>query len=329
MRGLHLLVAAAIVLGLASCVADHDDSSVVAPRTQSQDATSSGMLPAGTQLVLASPEGVDLMKSNGALTRIARGPVAAAYGIQHNLVAFQGADRPADGYPPSPEGPVMVWSDGSARQLPHSPGASSVQLLDAGTVDGHHVALVAERFNEWQPEQAMEALVLVDLEDLASRTVVAGQPAWESGHAGAYLRPDGDIVGLYHQGVEVHLVRWSSRGKRLWAVKVAEDRVVSLVASEASVAVVQSSFDKRRGFAPVLTLTRYEPTTGEPRDPTVVEVVDREGVIDAGILCREWLTASELACARSGGTPLAVSVAGSFYELGGPTGAIPTVVEGP
>lgn len=222
-----------------------------------------------------------------------------------------------------------MWSDGAVRELPMSPGATSVRLLDAGLVNGSPVALVAETFNDGQPERAAEALVQVDLEDLTRLTVAPRQPAWESGHQAAHLLPGGDIVALYQQGVEVHLVRWSSReGRRAWSVKVAEDRVVSLAVSDASEAVVQPSFDKRRGFAPTLTVTRHDSVTGEPQDSTVVDVADPEGAIDTALLCSDWLTTSALACARSGGPPVVIADDGSFHELVGPSGAIPSVVQG-
>jgi hypothetical protein len=281
-------------------------------------------------LVLASSEGVDLMMENGDLTRLSHRPAAVAYGIRDDLVVFQGSDGAGDVYPPPPGGPVEMWADGTLRELPAGPGVSSVRLLDAGLMNSRPVVLVAERFSEAQPERAAEALVLIDLEDLARLTVVPRQPAWESGHQAAHLQADGDIIGLYHHGVQVRLIRWSARGgNRAWSVEVAEDRVVDLVASDASVAVVQPSFDRRRGFAPILTVTRYDPATGEPQGPTMVDVADPEGAIDTGLRCRDWLTASELACARSGGAPVGVSVDGSFHELGGPPGAIPSVADEP
>lgn len=332
MRDLRLLVVAVALLWAAGCGAEHPDSRVGAPRTPppSQDAVGTGSLPDAVSLVLASAEGVDLMRGDGALTRISHRPAAVAYGIRDSLVVFQGSDGSGDAYPPSPGGPVEMWADGSVRELPLGPGAGSVRLLDAGLIDGRPVAFVAERFSEGQPERAAEALVLIDLEDLTRLTVVPRQPAWESSHQVAHLRPDGDVVGLWQSGVQTYLIRWSSQeGNRAWSVKVAEDRVVSLVTSDESVAVVQLSFDQRHGFTPVLTVTRHDPATGKPQDPTVVDVVDPEGTLDSGLFCRGWLTASELVCARSGGAAVAVSVDGSFYELGGPPGAIPSVVEEP
>jgi hypothetical protein len=327
----HLVAATVALLWAAGCGANHQDSPVVAPTTPpTQDATGADSLPAAVSLVLASLEGVDQMMVNGDLTRLSHRPAAVAYGIRDNLVVFQGSDGAGDVYPPPPVGPVEMWADGTLRELPEGPGVSSVRLLDAGLINSRPVVLVAEKFSEAQPERAAEALVLVDLEDLARLTVVPRQPAWESGHQAAHLQPDGDIIGLYHQGVQVHLIRWSAgEGKRAWSVKVAEDRVVDLVASDASVAVVQPSFDRRRGLAPILTVTRYDPATGEPQDPTMVDVADPEGAIDTGLRCRDWLTASELACAHSGGAPVGVSVDGSFHELGGPPGAIPSVVNEP
>lgn len=329
MRVLHHLVATAVALSwTAGCGTNHQDSRVVAATTppSTRGATSADPLPDGVSLVLASRAGVDLMSHSGDLTRLSDGPAAAAFGIRDDLVVFQGGDEAVDGYPPRPGGPVEVWSEGTVRELPVDPGASSVLLLDAGVIDDRPVALVAERFGEGYPERAVEALVLIDLEDLVRRTVVPRQPAWESGHQAAHLRPDGDVVGLHRDGAQVHLVRWSPGGDRAWSVKVAEDRTVDLVASGSSVAVVEPSFDRRRGFAPILTVTGHDPATGEAGDPTVVHVADPEGAIGTGLRCRDWLTASELACARSGGAPVGVSVDGSFQELGGPPGAIPSVV---
>uniref|UniRef100_UPI0025CED52A hypothetical protein n=1 Tax=Nocardioides sp. TaxID=35761 RepID=UPI0025CED52A len=205
------------------------------------------------------------------------------------------------------------------------------RLLDAGLVNGSPVALVEERYDEGQPERAAEALVQIDLEDLTRLTVAPPRPAWESGHLAARLLPDGDIIALAQQGVQVRLVRWSSKDwRRAWSVKVAEDRAVSLVASDASVAVVLQTFDRRRGFAPTLTITQYDPATGEPEDSTVVEVVDPHSAIDTGLFCDDWLAASALACGRSGGVPIAVADDGSFAELvGGPPGAVPSVIREP
>lgn len=333
MRDLRLLVAvAAALLWAAGCGAEHHDSRAVAPSglPPSQDAGDAGSPPDAASLVLASAEGVDVMSGDGALTRISHRPAAAAYGVRDDIVVFQGSDGAGEVYPPSPGGPVELWSDGHVSQLPVSPGAGSVRLLDAGLIDGRPVALVAERFSEGDPARAAEALVLIDLEELAPRTVVPRQPAWEASYQAAHLRPDGDIVGLWQAGVRVQLMRWSSsEGLRAWSVVVAEDRVVSLVGSDESVAVVQVSFDRQRGFTPVLTVTRHDPATGEPQDPTVVDVVDREGALDSSVFCRDWLTSSDLACARSAGAWVAVSVDGSFDEMGGPPGAIPSVVHEP
>lgn len=330
MRGLRLVVAAVALLGMTGCEASSQDSPADASRTSpsGQGVTGRDSMSGAISLVLASSEGVDLMSGSGDHARLSHRPAAVAFGVRDDLVVFQGSLGAGDVYPPSPDGPVAVWSDGSVRELPLSSGAGGARLLDAGLIVGRPVVLVAEGFNEGRPDSAAEALVLIDLADLARLTVVPPQPAWESGHQAAHLRPDGDIVGLYHRGVQVHLIRWSSDGNRVWDVKVAEDQVVSLAAAD-EVAVVQLSFDERRGFAPVLTVTRYDPATGTPRDPQVIDVADPEGVIDGGIFCRDWLTASELVCARSGDTPIAVSMDSSFYELAGPAGAIPSVVRGP
>lgn len=332
MRGLRYVAAAMALMCAAGCGAANLDSEAVVPRTPppTLDAEGPGTLPDAGWLVLASSEGVDLMTESGDLTRLSHRPAAIAYGIRNNLIAFQGSDGAGDVYPPSPVGSIELWSDGALRDLPVDPGASSVLLLDAGLINSRPVVLVAERFSEGQPERATEALVLIDLEDFARLTVVPRQPAWESGYQAAHLRPDGDIVGLYEHGVRVDLVRWSSKeGNRSWSVKVAEDRVVNLAASDTSVAVVELSFDERRGFAPILTITRHDLATGEPLDTTVVDVADPEGVIDTGVFCRAWLTASVLACARSGRAPIALSLDGSFDELGGPPGAMPSVVQDP
>lgn len=332
MRGLRYVAAAMALMCSAGCGAANQDSRAVVPRTPPPilDAKGPDSLPDAGSLVLASSEGVDLMTGSGDLTRLSHKPAAIAYGIRDNLIVFQGSDGAGDMYPPSPVGSIEVWSDGVLRELPVGPGASSVLLLDAGLVNSRPVVLVAERFSEGQPERATQALVLIDLEDLARLTVVPRQPAWESGYQAAHLRPDGDIVGLYEHGVRVDLIRWSSKeGNRAWSVKVAEDRVVSLAASDTSVAVVEVSFDERRRFAPILTVTRHDPATGEPHDPTVVDVADPEGAIDTGVVCRDWLTASALACARRGGAPIALSLDGSFDELGGPPGAMPSAVQEP
>lgn len=332
MRGVRHLAAAVTLVWATGCGTSDEGSAVVVPTAPQSGLDDSGAdsMPEGVSLILASKEGVDLVEGNGDAVRLSHRPAAVAYGIGDNVVVYQGSDGVGDVYPPWADGPVELWEDGTVRVLPTAQGASSVRLLDAGVVNDRPVALVAERFSEGQPERAAEVLVLIDLEDLTRVTAAARQPAWESGHLAAHLRSDGDVTGLFHQGPQVHLIRWSPQEQsRVWSVEVAEDVGVSLVASDVSVAVVQRSFDKRRGFAPTLTVTRHDPATGEPLDRTVVDVADPEGVLDTGLFCRDWLTASELVCARSGGAPVAIAGDGSFYELGGPPGAMPSVVEEP
>ncbi len=264
-----MLATAVALLWSVGCGADDPDPRVVAPSTPppGQEALGTGSLPDGVSLVLASAEGVDLMRGDGSLLEISHRPAAAAYAARDDVVVFQGPDESfADVYSFRPGGPVEMWSDGSVRELPTDPDASSVRLLDAGVLDGRPVALE----------------------------------------------------------------RWSSReGKRAWSVEVAKDRLVDLVASDNSVAVVRYSFARRRGPTPGLTVTRHDPTTGEPRAPTVIDIVDDEGILDTGVHCRAWLTASELACGRSGGAAVAISLDGSFYAVGGPPGALPSVVRSP
>lgn len=139
-------------------------------------------------LVLASQEGVVVIPDAHEAIRVSTAPAAAAYGIATDLVVFQSAQQRQNTYPPSPDGPVRVWSDGKVRDLAAHPDATRTELLDARLVDGVPVALIVERFGEVGPDDAFEELVRVDLRD-DSRTTIVRRPAWESAHAAARFLP--------------------------------------------------------------------------------------------------------------------------------------------
>ena len=189
---------------------------------------------------------------------------------------------------------------------------------------------MAEEFLD-RPDDPRSQVTLIDLEAGARTTLVPRQPAWESSYVAARLLPDGDIVALHQVGVSTRLVRWTASAREpAWTVEVATDRTVGLAALGGSVFVMEPSFDRSRGFAPELTVTPYDAGTGEPATgEDVIEVRDPSGSIDTGLFCGEWFGPTELSCAHSGGAPVLVSLDdGSFVELPGQPGAIPTLVRG-
>lgn len=272
-------------------------------------------------LVLAGGTGVELVDPSGAVTSIAQEPVGAAYALGNDVVVFQAA-MPLPGiYPLRPNGRIQVWSSGSVTEVAVPDGVAEWMLLDVGVVDGRPFALVAER-SGFTPEDAIEELVLVDL-DGGQRRVVVRRPAWESGHRAGRLLGDGDVVGLVGTGASVTLARWSQgAGAAVWSVEVAEDRNVELVLGRASADVIESGFDAPSG-GPRLGFRSYDLATGEPLGSTTVEPESPE--IDTGLVCRGRLDPEIVLCGRSGGAPLAIGLDGSVEPIPGPIGALVTV----
>lgn len=320
-----------LALVLAGCGDDDDAATTTrASETAGPDETTETTGPSGTSpapLVLASNDGVTVVSGDD-VTQVSTAPAGAAYGIETDLVVFQDADPQGAGfYPPGVAGPVRVWSDGEVRDLPTDPAARRVELLDARLVDGVPTVLVSERFGEVSPEDTFEELVQIDLRE-DTRTTVARQPAWESGHAEGRLLPDGDVVGLLFSGTIAILDRWSAdQEEAVWSLELGQEISVDLAIRDGAVTVIETSFDAERGLAPEVTVSTHDVESGTAAEPRRADIDDPDGTIETGLFCRDWLSPSELACGRSGGPPVAIDVdAGSFRELPGEPGAMPTVV---
>jgi hypothetical protein len=94
-----------------------------------------------------------------------------------------------------------------------------------------------------------------------------------------------------------------------------------------AIAVIESSFDAERDLAPAVTVTTRDPATGKPGPSETIDIADPDDRIGTGLFCRDWLVPAQLACGRSGGGPVAISLhEGSFTPLPGAHGAIPTVI---
>lgn len=336
MRRHRFVSAVAAVLALLSAACGDDDrtaatttsSETTEPPETTDTSTTTTSEPSEDRtppMVLAADQGVTVADADGETITVSDRPAAAAFALRADLVAFQDALETGRGYPPSPDGPVRVWSAGDARALPMGPDARRVALLDVAVVDGAPVALVSERIGEVGPGDTFEELVLIDLDD-DSRTTAVRRPAWESGYAAARVLPDGDIVGL--MTAEAHLVlnRWSPGAEDVdWTVDLGIDVSPALAVRDAEVSVVDYRFREDRGS--ILTVTAHDPATGEAGERQDVELADPHGTIGTGLFCGDWLTPADLLCGRGGGPPLAVSVPdGSFRELSGSRGAIPTVI---
>ena len=279
-------------------------------------------------LVLASREGVVVIPGeDDEATQISSAPAAVAYGIGADLVVFQDGQREQHIYPPRADGPVRVWSDGKVRDLAAHPEATGAELLDARLVDRVPVGLIAERFGGVGPDDTFEQLVRIDLRD-DSRTTFVRRPAWESAHAAARLLPGGDVAGLFHSEALVLLARWSPGAQEaLWTVEVGADTHVDLTRHDGVIAIVESAFDTERDLAPAVTVTTRDPATGKPGPSETTDLADPDDRIGTGLFCRDWIAPAQLACGRSDGGPVAISLdEGSFTPLPGAPGAIPTVI---
>jgi hypothetical protein len=73
-----------------------------------------------------------------------------------------------------------------------------------------------------------------------------------------------------------------------------------------------------------------DPATGATGPAEKVVVQDPDGRLQAGLFCMDWLSPSQLACARSDGAPVALSrTDGQVTPLPGEPGAIPMVIDSP
>jgi hypothetical protein len=270
-------------------------------------------------MVLASTEGVRLVRPERSPVRISTAPATIAYGVGPDLVAFQ-----EDG-----EGPLKVWSRGTVRDLPMGPGRPYVRLLDAGGVDGVPYALVSEHSTGTAPSASYEEVVTVGLRD-GSRTTLLRRPAWETGYGQGRQLPGGDVLALVFSLIYYDLVRISpSAGPAVrWKTFVGADASFHLVLSREGVpSTVSFEFDRDRGGDPVLTVIPHDAATGRPGAAATVKVAGLTANAGGALSCRDWLSSTELVCGQSSGPPLAVSVAdGSSRVLPGATGAVATAV---
>jgi hypothetical protein len=277
-------------------------------------------------LVLAGQNGVVFVPPDGEPFQVSTTPAAIAFGPATDTFVYQDAGGSPEIYPPLTGGPVRVWSGGKVRGLPANPNASQVRLLDARKVGDVPTVLVAERFDDDAPSSYFEELVAIDLRTDARRIIVR-RPAWESGHEGGRLLPDGDVAGLFHSEASVLLARWSAKTHRaVWTEEIGTDMSADLLWRTGVLATVESAYDG----GPVLTVTPRDLATGAAGPVEKVAVQDPDGTLQAGLFCMDWLSPRQLACARSDGAPVAISLNDrQVAPLPGDSGAVPTVIGSP
>ena len=268
-------------------------------------------------VVLASADGVTLVRPAADPIRVSTAPATVAYGVGADHVAFQ-----EDG-----EGPIKAWSRGAVRDLPLGRGQPYARLLDAGAVSGVPYALVSEHSRGTAPSASYEEVVRIGLRD-GSRTLLLRRPAWETGYREARLLPGGDVLGLLFSLIYYSLVRVSPPGPAVrWDTHLGADAEFHLLLRDGVPSSVSFRFDRDRGRAPELTVIRHDVESGQPGAPATVEIAGLTPGPGAALSCRDWLSSTQLACGREGGPPLAISVVdGSSRVLPGGTGAMPTVV---
>lgn len=273
--------------------------------------------------VTAGPEGV-VLHDGPAPTRISDGPAAVAFAVGADIVVHQAASADFPQYPLSPDGVPQVWVSGERRDLPVASDAVRARLLDARSLDGVPVALLAESYGGVGPDDTFEALVLVDLETLDRRTVVR-RPSWESGHINARVLPDGDIIGLFGAESLVILARWSPGiDEPVWSAEVATDRGTTLTMVDGQIRVIAGGFTD--DLTPVLEISSYGlDGTGQGED--TVTVADPAAELGTGLFCTGWYDPAHVVCGRSDGPPIVASTtAGAFQPLPAAAGSYPTVV---
>jgi hypothetical protein len=269
-------------------------------------------------LVLASAEGVSVVRPAGDPIRISSVPASVAYGVGPDLVAFQEVG----------EGPVKVWSRGAIRDLPMGPGRPYSRLLDAGAANGVPYALVSEHTRDTAPSNSFEEVVRIGLRD-GSRTTILRRPAWETGYGEARLLPSGEVLGLVFSLIYYSLVRLSPSAvpSVRWDTFVGADASFHLLLRDGAPTTVSFDLDRDRGRVPVLTIVRHDIAAGTPGPQATVDVRGLGSGDASALSCRDWLSSIELVCGRRDGSPVAVSsVDGSFRVLPGAKGAVPTTV---
>ncbi len=309
---------------LAGCSDDSEpagDSGATAVTTLTASKAQAPRTPA--PLVLAGQNGVVFVPPDGEPIQVSTTPAAIAFGPATDTFVYQDAGEPATFYPPRPVGPVRVWSGGKVRALPANPNASRVQLLDARTIGDAPTVLVAEHFDDEAPSSYFEELVAIDVRTDARRMFVR-RPAWESSHDSGRLLPDGDIAGLFHSNARVLLARWSAKTHRaVWTEEIGFDVSADLLWRTGLLATFGSDHEG----GPVVTVTPRDLATGAAGSAERVAVQDPDGALQGGLYCVDWLSPRQLACARSGGAPVAISLDDrQVTPLPGDPGAIPSVI---
>ena len=260
-------------------------------------------------IVVASPEGVERIDGVDR-TQITDEAAGVAFGIGDDTVVYQ---TDPEGFGPYASGPIRMWKAGAQSTLPTAADATNSTLLDARTLGGAPVALVAERTGGVGPDDTFEALVLIDLGD-GRRTVLDEYPAWESGVQLARLLDDGDVLALVGAEASLFVSRWSGE-RQLWSVEAGIDTVLTLASSESTHAVI--------GFADGggLYVQGLDAATGAFSPGRVVDT----GTED--LRCRDWLDEQTLLCAALNADPVAVSVAdGHERQVVASLGGVPTRV---
>ena len=273
------------------------------------DAPTTAPAPMEGAIIVASRDGVERIEGDDR-TQITDEAAGVAFGIGDETVVYQ---TDPDGFGPYASGPIRVWEDGSQTTLPTAADATNITLLDARTLGGAPVALVAERTGGVGPDDTFEALVLIDLGD-GRRTVLDEYPAWESGVLLARLLDDGDVLALVGAEASLFVTRWSG-DRQLWTVEAGVDTTLTLASSPTRHAVI--------GFADDggLDVRELDAETGELSSRRTVDAETE------GLRCRDWLDEQTLLCAAPDVAPAAVSVTdGTERHLVGSPGGIPTRV---
>lgn len=275
-------------------------------------------------LVLAGRSGVVVSPPEHEPFQVSTTPAAIAFGPATDTFVYQDAGGTPEMYPPYADGPVRVWTGGKVRALPTDPKAPRVRLLDARKVGHVPTVLVAERNEGAAPESTFEQIVAIDLRTDARRVIVR-HPAWETGHEAGRLLSDGDVAGLFHSEDGVYLTRWSAKtNQAVWTREIGSDMRADLLWRTGVLSTVTYSHEG----GPVVTVTPRNLDTGAAEPADRVAVQDPDGMVQAGLFCTDWLSPSQLACARSDGAPVAISRNDrQITSLPGEPGAIPTVID--
>lgn len=307
-------------------VDDGVPTSTSAPSTTSTTAAGGGP-PSPSVIVTAGANGVTLFNGDD-VSQLSTSPASAAHVVNHEIVVFQDGTSEFDEFPPTPQGPARVWMRGEIQDLPVDAEAMAARLLDARIVGaGTPMALVAETFGIGAgPDDRFEELVLINLLDL-SRQVVLRRPSWESAHLSGRLLPDGDVIGLFSSEALVLMARWSlEEGDALWTTEIGSDVVPDLTLREGMIVLVDVTFEGH-DFLPTVSTTTFGLSDGGERSRQLIAIPSARGELGAGLFCTGWFSLNEIACGRSDGPPVAVSVdVRRITPLPGEHGAMPAVI---